>query len=106
MANSLLPPSLPPSLPPALAFPFLIVASRNVAFLTYIDCASFEKTNVSLNNALWDEHVSFAVLSLAVSPCQQFVLAATGTSLPPSLPPSRPPSLPPSVSSQLISFFY
>jgi len=49
-----------------------------VAFLTYIDCSSFEKTPVSLNDALWDEHVSFAVLSLAVSPCQQFVLAATG----------------------------
>ena len=110
-------PSLRPALPPAPP-PFLIVASRNVAFLSYINCSSFEKINVSLNNALWDEHVSFTVLSLAVSPCQQFLLAATGRPLPPSsshppsippvpyrfvdsshLPPALPPSLPPSLPS-------
>lgn len=56
------------------------MASRNVAHLTYIDCDSFEKQTVSLNNALWDTHVSFSVLSLALSPCQEFLLAATGRS--------------------------
>ncbi|EWM29470.1 WD40-repeat-containing domain protein [Nannochloropsis gaditana] len=64
----------------ACSRPFLIVASRNVAHLTYIDCDSFEKHTVSLNNALWDTHVSFSVLSLAVSPCQEFLLAATDKS--------------------------
>ena len=31
-----------------------------------------------MNESEWDEHVSFSVLSLALSPCGQFLLLATG----------------------------
>ncbi len=62
--------------------PWLVVASRNVPYLAYIECTpSFTKHTVSLNHSAWDEHVSFAALSMAVSPCQEFLLVATGTSL-------------------------
>ena len=55
----------------------LIVGLRDSASLTYIDCNTFQQSNISLNEKEWDTHVSFTPLALSVSPCSQFLLVAT-----------------------------
>jgi hypothetical protein len=49
---------------PTMVTAWLIVAARGMSTLTYINCMTLDKETVSLNNADWDDHISFAVLSL------------------------------------------
>mmetsp|Transcript_11740 Transcript_11740/g.37366 ORF Transcript_11740/g.37366 Transcript_11740/m.37366 type:complete len:373 (+) Transcript_11740:27-1145(+) len=55
----------------------LVVAARNEPFLRYVDLATMAETRVSLNASVWDTHVSFDVLSLAVSPDRKYLAVAT-----------------------------
>ena len=57
--------------------PFMVVALRGVCYLLYINCVTYEMHRVSLNEHEWDEHVSFTVLHLALSPCGKYIVAAT-----------------------------
>ena len=57
--------------------PWLIISSRGVPYLTYVDISTFDRHEISLNDADWDTHVSFTVLSLAISPDNAWLLAGT-----------------------------
>eukprot|EP00612_Vaucheria_litorea_P000468 CAMPEP_0171451702 /NCGR_PEP_ID=MMETSP0945-20130129/99_1 /TAXON_ID=109269 /ORGANISM="Vaucheria litorea, Strain CCMP2940" /LENGTH=345 /DNA_ID=CAMNT_0011976211 /DNA_START=252 /DNA_END=1285 /DNA_ORIENTATION=+ len=57
----------------------LVIACREQCFLTYINLESenFENTHVSINENVWDKHVSFTIMHLEASPDKRYILAAT-----------------------------
>jgi WD40 repeat protein len=55
----------------------LVLGLRDVPYLLYIDCVTGATRQVSLNENAWDMHVSFAPLSLALSPGGERLLVAT-----------------------------
>ena len=61
------------------AGPTLVVAPRGHHSLVYMHCATHKRCEVPLNRSAWDQHVSFNVLHLRVSPDQRFLLAPTDT---------------------------
>lgn len=59
----------------------LIIGLRDVCYLIYLHCSTFEQRQVSLNENDWDTHVSYTPLYLSVCPENKFLLIATDKSL-------------------------
>lgn len=55
----------------------IVVPTRGVPYLLYINCETLAHRKVSLNENIWDSHVSFNVLQLSVSPDGRLLLVAT-----------------------------
>lgn len=60
-----------------LSIPFLVIGLRDVPYLLYISLQTLQTFRVSLNENDWDNHVSFAPLSLALSHHGRYLAVAT-----------------------------
>jgi len=55
----------------------LIIALRESCNLIYLDCLTYTQTLISLNESVWDNHVSFNPLYLSISPNNEILLVCT-----------------------------
>jgi len=55
----------------------LIIALRDSHSLCYIDCSTLKSRTVSLNEHVWDTHVSFTPLNLSLSSDRKYLLVGS-----------------------------